>query len=664
MANRLVDEQSPYLLQHAHNPVDWYAWGDEPFEIAKNQNKPVLVSIGYAACHWCHVMERESFEDEATAKYMNEHFVCIKVDREEHPDVDHLYMDAVQAITKSGGWPLNVFVTPERVPFFGGTYFPPQPVYGRQSWMQILERISEVWNEQYEDVAAQTQQMVGYLQQLSEVAINSEGIWDKKACLTVAQELMKSADRQNGGFGAAPKFPATMSIGFLLEHYHYTGDKKALERALFSLDCMMYGGIYDQIGGGFARYSVDDKWLVPHFEKMLYDNALLVSVLSDAYSITKEEKYKRVIDETVAFVNRELRSEEGGFYCALDADSEGVEGKFYVWSYEEFNEITGGDNELQNYFDVTPEGNWEGVNILNVPVRKEVPELQEKVEAVKQKLFTARAERIRPGTDDKCLLAWNALMNTALQKAGVALNNSAYLQQAEKHAWWMIDAYGKNEVWQHTYKNGVAKIPAKLDDLAYLVNALTGIASVTGKEEFILKANKITEVITHDFLHKNKSFFYYSSAQQKDIPVRKTDLYDGATPSANSVMADNLLRLGLLMENSAWLEQAQFMLHKMRDSSMRYPTSFSLWATLGQRNVAGNLVAISTGKGAEMMNKELLNDYEPHVYRMVNNGDKDIPVTKGKDATGDISVFICDMESCKPPQSNKTEVLKMLKKPI
>lgn len=662
MPNRLAKEQSPYLLQHKDNPVDWYPWGDEAFEIAREKNKPVLVSIGYAACHWCHVMERESFEDEATAKYMNEHFVCIKVDREEHPDVDHMYMDAVQAITKSGGWPLNAFVTPERVPFFGGTYFPPKPVYGRQSWMQILERINEIWNEQYEDIEAQTEQMKGYLRQLSEVAMNSEGVWDKSACITVATELLKSADRQHGGFGAAPKFPGTMSIGYLLEYYHFTGDEKALAHALFSLDCMMYGGIYDQVGGGFARYSVDAEWLVPHFEKMLYDNALLVYIFCDAYSITRQEKYKRVIEETIAFVNRELQNEAGGFYCALDADSEGVEGKFYTWSYDDWKAVIGDDKELESYYGITEDGNWEGVNILNVPERKEAPELQQKIATAKEKLFAKRAERIRPATDDKSLLAWNALMNIALQKAGTALNDKKYTKQAEQHIQWMLDTYYVNEAWMHTSKNGAAKINAKLDDLAYLCNALLKMGSMTGDEKYVLKAGEITKVLLSDFLHDNKSFFYYSSKEQQDIPVRKTDLYDGATPSANAVMAENLLTLGVLMEKTGWIEQGQFMLDKMRDVSMRYPTSFSLWATLGQRKAASVQVAISAGDGATALHEELLQEYIPNVYRIVNKGENSLPIMAGKQFDGERKVFVCDVESCKPPMSDKSEILKMLGK--
>ncbi|MBW7913814.1 MAG: thioredoxin domain-containing protein [Taibaiella sp.] len=431
MANRLINEQSPYLLQHAHNPVDWYPWGDEAFERAKNENKPVLVSIGYAACHWCHVMERESFEDEATARYMNEHFINIKVDREEHPDVDHLYMDAVQAISQQGGWPLNVFVTPGRVPFYGGTYYPPKPLYGRPSWLQVMERMHEVWTKQQDEVTAQTGQMLNYLEQLSIVAMSRRGEWDAATCRAVADNMLAASDKEFGGFGNAPKFPGATSILYLLEHYHYTGYEPALQHAVKSLDAMAQGGIYDQLGGGFARYSTDRYWLAPHFEKMLYDNALLVSTYTTAYAITGKALYRKVVEETIAFVNRELRSPDGGFYSALDADSEGVEGKYYTWTWEEWLAATGGDELAERYFGVKENGNWEGTNILHVSMGleelsgtlgMEINDAGQRIEGAKQQLLQLRAERVRPATDDKCLLAWNALMNLALSHAGKVLS--------------------------------------------------------------------------------------------------------------------------------------------------------------------------------------------------------------------------------------------------
>lgn len=672
MANRLINEQSPYLLQHAHNPVDWYPWGDEAFERAKKENKPVIVSIGYAACHWCHVMEWESFEDEATARYMNEHFINIKVDREEHPDVDHLYMDAVQAISQQGGWPLNVFVTPERVPFYGGTYYPPKPLYGRPSWLQVMERMYDVWTKQQDEVTAQTGQMLNYLKQLSVVAMNQVGVWDAATCSTVADNMLAAADKEFGGFGNAPKFPGATSILYLLEHYHYTDYEPALQHAVKSLDAMAEGGIYDQLGGGFARYSTDKYWLAPHFEKMLYDNALLVSTYATAYALTGKALYRNVVEETIAFVNRELRSPEGGFYSALDADSEGEEGKFYTWTWEEWLATTGGDELAEKYFGIMPGGNWEGTNILHVSVGLEelsntlnisINEAEQRIEAVKQKLLKYRIERVRPATDDKCLLAWNAMMNLALSHAGKVLSGQSYIQQAIQHMQWMLDTYIVDGNLQHTYKNGVARIDAKLDDYACLVAAMLQLASITGEQSLIVRAASITEIVQRDFLHDDKTFFYYSSITQTDIPVRKTDLYDGATPSANGMMAANLIWLGMLMERSAWIEQGRYMLNRMQAQATRYATSFSGWAAVGQRMAAGYVSLVVAGEGAQAqdifsrLNRRLL----PHAFILrAREGSNPVPVSAGKHSNDGLKLYVCDTESCRLATTDIEQVEQML----
>lgn len=671
MANRLINEQSPYLLQHAHNPVNWYPWGDDAFETAKREHKPVIVSIGYAACHWCHVMERESFENEETAAYMNEHFINIKVDREEHPDVDQMYMDAVQAITQSGGWPLNVFVTPERVPFYGGTYYPPKPMYSRPSWMQVLQQINNVWLSQQDEVVAQSEQMLNYLKQLSVVALNKENVWHEDLCRKAADAMLAAADTTFGGFGSAPKFPATMSIQYLLEHYHFTGYEPALKQAIKSLDSMADGGIYDQIGGGFARYSTDAKWLAPHFEKMLYDNALLIMTYTDAYKLTGNEYYKQIAVETIDFVKRELQSPLGGFYSALDADSEGVEGKFYTWTWEQWIAATGGDEILEQYWGISRHGNWEETNILHKAVdiaaiakESSVEEIviKERIAKVKEQLFEERSNRIRPATDDKCLLSWNALMNMALSRAGQAFADNAYIQTAQQHMQWMQNSYNVNGAWMHTWKEGLARIPAKLDDLTYLQAAMLQLASVSGDYSYIHHAATLTEVVFQDFLHENKSFFYYSSKNQKDIPVRKTDLYDGSSPSANSMMAANLITLGMLMERSDWVEQGRFMVSQMSGSAGRYPTSFANWAIHGQRNVYGNKIAVLTGVPSGDMWSELQKIYHPNTYVVaVNDSSMDMPITAGKDAKSVAAMYVCDEESCSPPIYNLQDIAKMLK---
>ncbi len=667
MPNRLIDELSPYLLQHAHNPVDWYPWGDEPFERAKRENKPVIVSIGYAACHWCHVMEHESFEDVTTASYMNEHFVCIKVDREEHPAVDHMYMDAVQAITGSGGWPLNVFVTPERLPYYGGTYFPPKPLYGRSSWMQILERMHEIWNNRQEDVAQQSTQMLQYLQNASKVGTAGTGKqWDAATCKEMAENLLKQADTALGGFSKAPKFPGTMAIGYLLQHYVLTADEPSLQQALKSLDAMLDGGIYDQIGGGLARYATDDKWLIPHFEKMLYDNALLVGVLCDAFAVTKNNRYKVAIDEIIAFAERELKDASGGYYSALDADSEGVEGKYYTWTWEEWQEVIGSDEILMSYFGVSEEGNWEHTNILHVAQPAEniamrmclgsIDVLNHVAEA-KKKLFAAREKRIRPLTDDKSLLSWNALMNIALSKAAMVLDNAAYATRAWEHMNWMHANFRKEGEWYHTWKAGQTRIVANLEDYAYLLQAMLQLASVTGNNEYILQASDLLQTIHGNFINEEQTFFYYSSVLQKDIPVRKTDIYDGALPSANAVMAHNLLLLGLCMDNAAWLEQAYAMLLRIAGTAHRYTYSFSYWAMLLQQYIIGYKTAVCTGSQASYLHQRLL----PALYTITSQKEiSDIPLLKNKFEWSQDSVFICTTDSCLPPTRLAADVLKYL----
>jgi len=667
MPNRLIDELSPYLLQHAHNPVDWYAWGDEPFERAKRENKPVIISIGYAACHWCHVMEHESFEDAATAAYMNEHFICIKVDREEHPDVDHLYMDAVQAISGSGGWPLNAFATPDRVPFYGGTYFPPKPLYGRSSWMQVLQRMHEIWTEQQDQVAQQSTQMLQYLQNASKMGTGSAATqWNTDTCNAMAENLLKQADKELGGFGKAPKFPGTMAIGYLLQHYVLTANEASLMHAVKSLDAMLDGGIYDQVGGGLSRYATDDNWLIPHFEKMLYDNALLVGVLCDAYAVTKNERYKLAIQEIISFVERELKDTAGGYYSALDADSEGVEGKYYTWTWEEWQEVIGNDDILMSYFGVSEEGNWEHTNILHVAQPAEniamrmclgSVDVLNHVAAAKKKLFEAREKRIRPLTDDKSLLSWNALMNIALSKAAMALGDDTYATRAQEHMAWMQTNFVKNDTWHHTWKAGQARIAANLEDYAYLIQAMLQLASATGHNQYISQASILSETIHPLFINEDQTFFYYSSVLQKDIPVRKTDTYDGALPSANAVMAHNLLLLGLCMDNTGWMEQAYAMLLRISGTVHRYTYSFSYWAMLLQQYNTGYKTAVCTGNQAAFLHGRLL----PGLYIVTSQKEiSDIPLVKNKFNWAQDSVFVCTTDACMPPVRLAADVLKYL----
>ncbi len=673
MPNRLASEQSHYLLQHAHNPVDWYPWGDEAFEKAKAENKPVIVSIGYAACHWCHVMERESFEDETTAAYMNSHFVCIKVDREEHPDVDHLYMDAVQAISGNGGWPLNVFVTPDRVPFYGGTYYPPRPAYSRPSWVQLMERMHGIWEHQHDEVEQQAGQMVQYLQQAAKgITAKAVNTPDMETCKSIAAGIMKLADKEKGGFGNAPKFPGTMAIIFMLEHYHFTGDESCLQQALKSLDAMADGGIYDQLGGGFARYSTDRDWLAPHFEKMLYDNALLIVAYCDAFALTGNVRYKIIVDETIAFTERELKHKSGGYYCALDADSEGVEGKFYTWLWPEFVAAVGeGDAAaLAKYFGVTEHGNWEETNILHIAAELENvaaeagvnPEsLSEKIALAKQKLFGARSRRIRPLTDDKCLLSWNALMNIALSKAAVTFGNDAYRTLAQSHMDWMVAAYTTPDGLKHTWKDGQAKIGAKLDDYAYLAQAMLQLASTTGENEWLIKAATLVETTIADFSHEGV-FFYYTPSWQKDIPVRKVDLYDGATPSANAVMAANLMVCGMCMEQTEWIGRATNMIESMAQDALRNGYSYGYWAQIVQKNVIGFRTAVCTGENAETGAGTLRSEFLPQVFLIFSNKNElEVPILKNKFSPNYLSIFVCSQSACSAPVESAYQALRVIR---
>ena len=677
MANRLINEQSPYLLQHANNPVDWYPWGDEAFDKAVAEHKPVLVSIGYAACHWCHVMEHESFENEAVAAYMNENFVCIKVDREEHPDVDHMYMDAVQTIGGSGGWPLNVFVTPQRAPFYGGTYYPPRAAFNRPSWMQVLQRMEEIWTEQPDEVAQQAKQMIQHLRQASLRTAhvkNGTPPADKDTCRKIADNLLKQADKEHGGFGNAPKFPGTMAISFLLEHYHFTGYKPALDHALRSLDAMLEGGIYDQLGGGFARYATDRNWLIPHFEKMLYDNALLIGCLCDAYRITKEVRYKTVAEETIAFIERELKDTNGGYYCALDADSEGVEGKFYTWTWEEWMAVLGlNEPVVAAYFGVSEHGNWEETNILHVSKSMNGvagtfgltnDEVKLRIDAVKHKLLAVRSGRVRPSTDDKCLLSWNALYNTALCKAGVAFGNDEYLMLAATHMQWMLAAFYADGKLRHTWKKGIAKIPAKLDDYAYLAQALLQLASATGANEMVLTASELLTTVMREFGAANEEgagFFYFTPENQKDIPVRKIDLYDGATPSANAVMAHNLWLCGMCMEAGEWIEKAGLMWQHMTDTTVRYSYSFGYWAIMLQRQVMGLKTLICAGGDADKERRELFENYLPHVYTLTSKKEIfELPILEKKIFAGKMYIFVCTEQACLSPVSIVTEALRLV----
>ena len=672
--NRLSQETSPYLLQHAHNPVDWYPWGTEAFERARKENKPVLVSIGYAACHWCHVMERESFENEATAAIMNEHFINIKIDREERPDLDHIYMDALQAISGSGGWPLNIFLTPDAKPFYGGTYFPPVRAYNRASWTETLLGVQQAWKERKHEVIAQAENLTAHMQTSNAFGAkgsNDPNLISQETLQKMAATILQQADTTWGGFGKAPKFPQSFTILFLLRHYHFTKDEAALRQALLSLDKMMRGGIYDQLGGGFARYATDNEWLAPHFEKMLYDNALLIVAYAEAYQLTGKVAYQQVIEETMSYIRREMLSSDGGFYAALDADSEGVEGKFYTWTASEVDEILGGDADLfKKFYGVSKEGNWEHTNILWVqkPVEifcteeaRSLDEFSDWLLRCKEKLMSSRAKRIRPLLDDKIILGWNALMNKACTKAYVVTRQSAYLELAISNMEFLLRQFvDKDGHWYHVFKKE-ARHPAFLDDLAYLVDALLILFEVTGDSKWLHQTEILTNHIVSNFSDPASPFFYYTHQGQTDVIVRKKEVYDGAVPSSNALMAKVLHHLSLLLDKPDWGLRSRQMTETLGMAIVRYPGSFGNWACLLQEYFYGTAEISVIGKDFNELKSNILSNYIP--YRLLLAApapDSKSPLLRGKDPGEKTGIWLCKNYGCLPPVDTVEDLMSLI----
>ncbi len=675
--NRLLLETSPYLQQHAYNPVDWYPWGAEALERAKQEDKPILVSIGYSACHWCHVMERESFENADTAALMNEHFINIKVDREERPDIDNIYMDAVTAITGSGGWPLNVFLTPELKPFFGGTYFPPVRAHNLNSWREVLHGISQSWREKRETVSAQAENLTAHLQKsfaLAGLQAKSDST-DKEWVVLTTQALLKSADTEWGGFSGPPKFPQSMSIRFLLWQYQYFQThgtpedlpfaiEDLLQTALIALDKMMHGGIYDQLQGGFARYSTDRMWLAPHFEKMLYDNALLVGAYSHAYRITKKAGYKRVVEQTLGFVAAEWQDEDGGFFSAYDADSEGVEGKYYTWQRAEIERLLDNTSLAELFceaYDVRAEGNWEHVNILWRP--KDwlalaeargitIAAFEDMVTMAEKKLLAARNKRVMPLLDDKKLMGWNALMVSACFEAAASFGNQQYALMGEKALTFIRERLlGADGRYCHNYKDGKAANPAFLDDLAFYADALLQAAEYTGNQQYLHTAEQVVNFINQHFSDEEGLLYWYTPDYQTDIPLRKKEAYDGAIPSGNSVMSRNLLQLGTLLERRDWVERSRQMVKAFEQTAGKYPNSFATWAQMAQWSAYGLREVAICGPEAEEFARVLLQKRPPNaIFQWSGVENNRFPLLTGRmPEDGKTGIYVCENYACKQP---------------
>lgn len=599
-------------------------------------------------------------------------------------------MDAVQAMTGSGGWPLNIFLTPDGRPFYGGTYFPPKAIYNRPSWKDVLAGVANAWAEKRADIDQQATNLTGHIvqsnsfgQQAVAGSINVEALFSQEVADTMFRNIVGTADKQEGGFGNAPKFPQTFTIGYLLRYYHQTKNEQALQQACLSLDKMIQGGLYDHLGGGFARYSTDREWLVPHFEKMLYDNALLVMALCDAYQLTHKPLYKQAVEETLAFVERELYCRnspstgggrgEAGFYSALDADSEGVEGKFYVWQKAEIEQVLQQDAALFcEFYDVTEEGNWEHTNILNIrkPLNELAVEKNMQVEALQQllkqgreKLLQQRSGRIRPLLDDKVLLGWNALMNSAYSKAYSVFGNAHYEQVARENMEFIWQRFSRDGLnFFHTYKKEVARYPAFLDDYAYLIQALIHLQEISGKAEYLYKAKSLTEWVIEHFSEEGTGYFFYTHKGQQDVIVRKKEVYDGAVPSGNAIMAFNLQYIGVVFDITGYKEQAIKMCAGLQQAVLRYPGSFGVWATMILSILGGIAELAVIGKDAAVVRRELLGHFIPfRVLQSAPRPDNDLPLLANKPPSTDTQIYLCKNYQCSAPVDNVSDLIRLLK---
>ncbi|MDN5697091.1 MAG: thioredoxin domain-containing protein [Rubrobacter sp.] len=585
MANRLANETSPYLLQHSDNPVDWYPWGEEALAKAREEDKPILLSVGYSSCHWCHVMERESFEDAATAELMNEHFVNIKVDREERPDIDSLYMQAVQAMTRSGGWPMTVFLTPDGTPFYGGTYFPPRQYGGMPAFAQLLRFISDAYENRRDEVDESAGQVREFLHSAAEAAMPEAQDGGAKLFENAAKSLLSESDAKLGGFGGAPKFPQPMNVEVLLRYYWRTGDEYALTAVNATLTAMARGGIYDQIGGGFSRYSTDERWLVPHFEKMLYDNALLARLYLEAYQATGEQMYLRTAEETLEYLVRDMRSPEGGFYSAEDADSEGVEGKFYVWTPQELREALGEEDArlAAAYWGVTEGGNFEGKNILNIPRASEAvaaemslpPEdLEPRIAEIRRKLLAERGERVRPERDEKVLAAWNGLALRAFALAARVTGSEEYGRVAGELASFLLEKMRVGGRLRRSYKDGEARIDGYLEDYAAVADGLIALYEATFEARWLAEARDLADAMLELFWDSGRGAFYDTAVDHEELVTRPRDIYDTAAPSGNSMATDVLLRLALLTDREDYRRVAETVLEDLAGGMEKLPAGF------------------------------------------------------------------------------------------
>jgi uncharacterized protein YyaL (SSP411 family)/aryl-alcohol dehydrogenase-like predicted oxidoreductase len=669
MSNRLAHETSPYLLQHAHNPVDWYPWGPEALARAAAEDKPILLSIGYAACHWCHVMERESFENDEIARVMNEHFVCIKVDREERPDLDDIYMAATVAMSGSGGWPMTVFLTPDQRPFFAGTYFPPTDKYGRPGFRTLLDKISELWQRDRPALLDQASELTEHVRTQSE-AIRPGGI-DADTIAGAAEQLALAFDPRFGGFGSAPKFPPSPALALLLRHHHRSGDSRALEMVQKTLDGMKNGGIYDQLGAGFARYSTDERWLVPHFEKMLYDNAQLARIYLEAWQVTGDPEYRRVASETLDYIVREMQAPDGGYFSATDADSEGEEGKFFVWQFDEIQELLGEPDadRFSLYYDVSPNGNWEGKSVLQTPrpldqVAKQLGisavELERSLASAKQTLYEARQRRVPPLTDDKVLTAWNGLMIGAMAEGYRVLREPRYLASAERAAAYVLERLVRPDGGLYrTARADKAHLDGYLEDYAFFADALLDLYEAGGSARFFDKAIELAERMLRDFADPEDGAFFQTAHGHETLIVRTRDGHDGAIPNANAVAARLLARLAAHLGSDTYREHAEGALRAYGKLIERSPRAFATSLGVVDFLLSGpiELVIAGSPEAAEPFWRDVGRRYLPNRIIAHAAGTAEQPLLEGKaPIDGKPALYVCKGFVCQAPITDPAQI--------
>jgi uncharacterized protein YyaL (SSP411 family) len=667
-SNHLIHESSPYLQQHAHNPVDWYPWGPEALDKARLENKNIIISIGYAACHWCHVMEHESFEDEEVAAFMNEHFVAIKVDREERPDVDKVYLTAVQLLTDKGGWPLNCIALSDGRPIYGGTYFP------KDRWMEMLTQVSDFITIHPDKAEEQANYLTEGVKSNEMIYKNaSDSVYQLNDLDDIFSVWKNNIDFSQGGYGNAPKFPMPVSLQFLLFLNYLTKQKDALRAVTVTLNKMAEGGIYDQAGGGFSRYSTDEYWKVPHFEKMLYDNAQLVSLYASAWLKTSYPSYHTVVTETLAFIERELTSPEGGFYSSLDADSEGEEGKFYLWTYDEFQQVLGKNaGLLADYYHVTPKGNWDNrQNILYRPdnldkiLNKYViteSELNAHVSESKRLLLAYRAKRIRPATDDKILTAWNALMMKAYADAYRAFDVKEYLDSALRNADFIRTRLRSSDQGLfRNYKDGRASTSGFLDDYAFTIQAFIALYQATFNEEWLNEAQFLTHYVLEHFYDSVSGMFYYTSDKDPGLIARKMELSDNVISSSNSEMAKNLFLLGHYFYDDEFVQLSRRMLNNIRNHAINGEIYYANWDILMAWFAVEPYFVAIVGKDYEAKRKEFDQYYLPNVFLAGGKTEGTLSLLEGKLQVGQTTIFVCQDNLCKLPVTEVKEAIAQLK---